>query len=68
MFLGMLLVCQLMNPDNCTVVTGNPQTSEESCVNDLVTAGIPYVNMTIGDRMYIAGGGCLPIEFRQEPT
>lgn len=68
-FLGLMLVCDPNQPDNCTIIrSGNFFSTYDECANDLVTSGLKFVIDQYGDEAHLAFFDCLEVNLEGEPA
>lgn len=61
MFVPIVMMCLVAEPDNCAVFRGNILEDEESCMIELYTQGLPNLTNQFQDA-YIAGITCLEVD------
>lgn len=60
MFMPVVVMCLVAEPQNCAVFRGNILEDEESCVVEMYTQGLPALTDTYQEA-YIAGITCLEV-------
>lgn len=61
MFMPIVVMCLVAEPENCAVFRGNTLPDEESCMVELYTQGLPNLANQFQDA-YIAGITCLEVD------
>ena len=61
MFMPVVVMCLVAEPQNCAVFRGNILEDEESCVVEMYTQGLPNLTNQCQEA-YIAGLTCLEVD------
>jgi len=65
MFLPIVAMCLIAEPQNCNVFRGTLTEDEETCMVELLTVGLPSLTSTYQEA-YIAGIDCVEIDILDE--
>lgn len=66
-FIGVVLICQELQPTNCMVINGPIAITEQACYDDLMTNGANSIAINFPNT-YIAGATCMYVELQDEPA
>lgn len=61
MFIPIVVMCLVAEPSQCQVFSGYIVETEEQCMVDLYTQGLPALTSQLQEA-YIAGVACLPLD------